>query len=773
MTLPAATSEAAIARPTAGDASASRSARLAWVELVKAVALVWIFLNHLTEQLFGDPLIGNPARDWPPLAERLAQLAPLHGSGIWNGPLNLLRYVGWAGDQGVQLFLIVSGFGLTWGLLQRRNGALDARRFYWDRARRIYPQWWAAHAVLLVASLALGSAMMLRDPRFYLSLLGVRAAPGLLFYIVPAWWYVGLILQLYAVYPVLWMGLRRLGPGRLLALTCAVALPLRGLGLLLLPSGLEAWSLGALFLTRLPEFVFGMSLAAWMARAPERLDRRLRGPGAVALAVLTYAVATLLSLTLLGMSVAPFLLGVSAFVLCYAVLGGPRRAAGSGLGEWLGRHTYSLYLIHQPIITWCLPFGFGARGASALLGRSVAAALMTPFAAVGLEWLAAAPMRFRKRAVPPRVLRTAALMAAIAALLLVGGELAVRHFDPQEALGWGERPSLEADAQLGWRLRPGQRTRLRWESYDYVVTANALGFPGPEYPAQRAAGTLRIMTTGDAFTSAEGVNTEQAWPRLLETQLRAQLHRPVEVLNFAITGYGPNQYAEVLAQFAPVYRPDVIVVGFFTNEFDDVLMSNQEFRDDIGFGRPPLDGWWAILTLTELRKELRHTVSRVLYGALSRPWSYGMFLGQFATLERDGSRHDAEAQRLVEERLRQMAETAHAVSARLVLALIPASVQVCAPSDLGYYPRGIDLHDARRFDLDLPQRRTRAIADELGIQTIDLRPALRAAPSGCPYQRWNTHWTAAGHRVAADAVAAALLSRGDLGAAAAALGSGK
>ena len=89
---------------------------LSWVDLMKAAAFIWIFLNHSSEILFGYPYIANPLPDWPPLADRVAQLQWLSGQGLWDVPLNILRYVGWTGDNGVQLFIILSGFGLTWSL---------------------------------------------------------------------------------------------------------------------------------------------------------------------------------------------------------------------------------------------------------------------------------------------------------------------------------------------------------------------------------------------------------------------------------------------------------------------------------------------------------------------------------------------------------------------------------------------------------------------------------------------------------------------------------
>ena len=115
-----------------------------------------------------------------------------------------------------------------------------------------------------------------------------------------------------------------------------------------------------------------------------------------------------------------------------------------------------------------------------------------------------------------------AMIGVVLFFCAIGIELLVQTFDPQEVKGWGEKPSLEPHDTFGWYLIPNQTTRLRWESYDYYVNSNELGFPGPSYPEEKTPETIRILTFGDAFTSAEGVNTEQAWPRLLESNLASR-----------------------------------------------------------------------------------------------------------------------------------------------------------------------------------------------------------------------------------------------------------
>lgn len=731
-------------------APASRSDRLAWVEVVKAVALCWIVWNHVAERLFGFPFAGNPTADWPPLAERVAQLRPLVGHGWRDVPLDLLRWIGWTGDQGVQLFLIVGGFGLTWGLLARRAGTTLAVREFWARrARRIYPPWWAAHLLFVVPCLLLGRGLDPRESTFWIDLAGVRVTPYQLYYFAPAWWYVGLLVQLTAVYPLLWTMLRRLGAARFLVVTLAIAFAVRGAGLLAFHDYLDAWSRGAIFVTRLPEFALGMALAVWMHDAPAATDGWLRARAVRVAALGAWIVGMVLSLGLLGMTVAPFLLGAGAFGLLYTPASAWDRAGRpAGVWEWLGRHTYSLFLMHQPFLAICVPHGTAGGMGRIALGMVVALAL-TVVSALGIEWVVGSGLSWARRV---GLRRVGAALGAVA-IVLLGAELTIRHVAPREVWGWGERPSLEADDAVGWRLRPATTTRLRWLSYDYVVRANALGFPGPNRPQERAPGMLRVLVTGDAFSSAEGVDTDRAWPRLLEPRLRERTHgQVVEVLNFAVTGYGPNQEAAVVREFAPRFRPDVIVVQSFVNDFDDALTSTEAFRDSIGFARADPGGWAGVLALPHLLDLVKVEVLQPLHARLTgTPIKRGYYLGNFPALERDRVELE-EGRRITGARWGEIAATARAGGAQLVVLSVPAPGQVCAPADLAYWPRGVDLSDTARFDPDRPQRWTAQLADAVGAEYHDLRDVLGGGP--CPYQPHNMHWTADGHRRVAHALAA-------------------
>jgi hypothetical protein len=287
-----------------------------------------------------------------------------------------------------------------------------------------------------------------------------------------------------------------------------------------------------------------------------------------------------------------------------------------------------------------------------------------------------------------------------------------------------------------------------------VITANSLGFPGAEVPSAKPPGVLRILTTGDAFTSAEGVDTAQAWPRRLESRL-AELRagHPVEVLNFAVTGYGPNQYARVVREFAPLYRPDLILVELYVNDFEDVLMSDEQFCRSIDFSGPNPAGLRSVLGIENLRSWISlHGVVPLRSKLKGEPDPNAVFLRGVSYLERSRKEWWTRGRDELEDRLSQIKSVADGIGARVWIVMVPSAAQVCGPEQLAIFPQPLNLADRERFDLDLPQRLAQDIADRRAMPFVDLRPVLRQA-TPCAYQQRNMHWTVSGHQIVADHLA--------------------
>lgn len=117
----------------------------------------------------------------------------------------------------------------------------------------------------------------------------------------------------------------------------------------------------------------------------------------------------------------------------------------------------------------------------------------------------------------------------------------------------------------------GQRLAANYDGWFAGVPAhtNSLGFrDNREYPLAKSPGTFRILVLGDSVTFGHGALYETSYPYLLEQQLRAW--RPEvkwEVWNLGVPGYNTAQELAQLRQVGDRYHPDLVVVGFYLNDF--------------------------------------------------------------------------------------------------------------------------------------------------------------------------------------------------------------
>ncbi|HUQ87604.1 MAG TPA: GDSL-type esterase/lipase family protein [Vicinamibacterales bacterium] len=121
------------------------------------------------------------------------------------------------------------------------------------------------------------------------------------------------------------------------------------------------------------------------------------------------------------------------------------------------------------------------------------------------------------------------------------------------------------DANRGQRLSPG---------YDgwfagVPVRINSMGFRDrKEYSLEKSANTFRILVLGDSVTFGHGTLDETTYPYLLEQQLRKW--RPDvkwEVWNLGVPGYNTGQELAYLEEIGPRAQPDLVIVGFYPNDF--------------------------------------------------------------------------------------------------------------------------------------------------------------------------------------------------------------
>ncbi len=167
-------------------------------------------------------------------------------------------------------------------------------------------------------------------------------------------------------------------------------------------------------------------------------------------------------------------------------------------------------------------------------------------------------MRTRLRRIA--VASAAAMVAMFLAMVLIEIWVRVQWDETRGTPGF-----FLTDARRGQRLAPG---------YDgwfagVPVRINSLGFRDRrEYSLDKPANTFRILVLGDSVTFGHGTLDDTTYPYLLEQRLRAW--RPEvnwEVWNLGVPGYNTRQELDYLEEIGPRAQPDLVVVGFFPNDF--------------------------------------------------------------------------------------------------------------------------------------------------------------------------------------------------------------
>lgn len=729
-----ASSEHAVATPIGEDKP--RAQRSVALDVVRIVAMASVFIVHMVELQFGPVRAFNPGPDWGTVRDRVAEWAP-DGAGVLGAVTTVYRWIGLMGDQAVGVFIFVTGIALAMSAERRGTplaSAPDKRRWWRDHIWAIAVGWVLVHIGMAV--LAWVSNRFTISPaqwQFWASLAGIRFLPQTYYYGLPAWWYVGMLIQFYLAFPLLLRALRRWGMRGLLVMGIG-ALVIRCIGLFTFHGiWLDIWSRGGFAITRLPELLLGMWIGLMLARsgiAPDTWLRTRIRPAMCLAAVVVWALGFAASFTLLGMTVAPLLTTAALGAL---LLAGGARLRESRFLRWGSTRAYDFYLVHHlPCLLLAVP---ATLLSASVLGRTALALVLSIIGAEVLYRVSRVILARRQRVLSRRGGLAIGATTAVLLAAITGAEAVSQQVDPREPLGWGERQSLTIDQRWGWKLKPNSTTHLRWTGYDYTVTANADGLPAV---ADTGSGR-RVMVLGDAFSSAEGVDTPDSWVG----QLSAASNNRVQVVsNASVTGWGPSQERRAAQDLIPREKPDVVVVETFVNDLLDVQLTDQEFQRSAGFRYPNPHTFPGLMAGANLRQLVP---SRPELGIGGKPVdSTG-----YAFLDLMGKEPDPtldQAAQTAQTDFAGIKAAADSVGATVIVVMVPSSAQVCRPSALPYMASDFNPAD---YDMDRPQRLLSQAWRNAGVtQIIDLRADLSSGE--CPYVPYNMHWSPQGHqRVAA------------------------
>ena len=98
---------------------------------------------------------------------------------------------------------------------------------------------------------------------------------------------------------------------------------------------------------------------------------------------------------------------------------------------------------------------------------------------------------------------------------------------------------------------------------------------------EKPPGTVRVLALGDSHTQGYEVRQDETFSAVLERYLEAHSVK-AQVLNAGVSGFSTAEELAYLIGEGYKYKPDVVVVGFYANDFDDNLKAGLFALDDKG-----------------------------------------------------------------------------------------------------------------------------------------------------------------------------------------------
>jgi hypothetical protein len=173
-------------------------------------------------------------------------------------------------------------------------------------------------------------------------------------------------------------------------------------------------------------------------------------------------------------------------------------------------------------------------------------------------------------------MKAVAVAAAALAAVVLMVEVALR------VVGYSAPQWYQLDAELGWKLRPHRQGFHVQDGRRTHVRINNAGFRDRDRFVDKLDGVYRIAVLGDEVSEAMQVELTDTWWWRLPPLLRSCTSRlRVEVLDFAVGGYGTAQELVTLETTAMRYQPDLVLLQFSSaNDVADnsFALSRQKLR---------------------------------------------------------------------------------------------------------------------------------------------------------------------------------------------------
>lgn len=166
---------------------------------------------------------------------------------------------------------------------------------------------------------------------------------------------------------------------------------------------------------------------------------------------------------------------------------------------------------------------------------------------------------------PARVLARAAAIVGLAAWTLGVGEIFVRELAPQALM-----PRYVTGSPWGVRRNiPGVVYRHQTPEVDVTYRINRWGLRSDvDFTLATPPKTCRIALFGDSYAIGYELPQQATFAHRLE-QMLSTPERPVQVLNFGVSGFGTAESLRTYLAFAQRFGPDLVLMQWQVTDFDD------------------------------------------------------------------------------------------------------------------------------------------------------------------------------------------------------------
>ena len=211
--------------------------------------------------------------------------------------------------------------------------------------------------------------------------------------------------------------------------------------------------------------------------------------------------------------------------------------------------------------------------------------------------------------------------------------------------GLGEEEIFKLDPDLG--VTHICNKKITWRSEGFATSfLNEDGMREPGLKVAKEPGTFRVALLGDSLTESLQVPVEQSFAVQVQEKLKAELHRPVQVLNFGTSGYSTVQEYLQIKKKVLKYKPDLVMLCYNSRDCFENWSPPDEVLTNVRPAAIHLPGGKLTIDHTPVQQWMRTPRARFLkhfefLREQSRIW------GLYAQAELDWSLHNETYKRIV------------------------------------------------------------------------------------------------------------------------------